>query len=71
MISFSNSLHIYVEKQKESLMNDPTISFYKDFKIRWNTTYIMLERTLSLKQVVNKVISSSDDIPRLTVKNYL
>jgi hypothetical protein len=71
MLSFSNVLNIYVESLKKNLLEDSTIQFYHDFKIRWNTTYLMLERTLLLKTVVNKVTSNSDNIPRLTVILYL
>ena len=67
MQNFSNVLNIYVESEKKKVLEDPSIQFYHDFKIRWNTTYLMLERTLLLKNVFNNVTSNTVNIPRITV----
>ena len=48
MISRSNPLFLYVLKKKDEFKIDS--NFYQDFKVRWNTTYIMLTRYLELKK---------------------
>ena len=42
-------------------------NFYHDFKIRWNTTYVMLDRSLKLKAVINEKTHNSQSIPNLKV----
>ena len=34
-------------------------TFFLDFKVRWNTTYIMIERALKLKPIINDITNSS------------
>jgi hypothetical protein len=57
-----------VLKKKEELKIDA--NFYQDFKVRWNTTYLMLTRFLELKNVVNDMTYNSTKIPNLKVKTF-
>ena len=58
-------MFIYVNKKKSEFAIDT--NFYHDFKIRWNTSYIMLTRFLMLKRVVNDLTYNANDIPNLGV----
>ena len=42
-------------------------NFLNDFKVRWNTTLIMIDRALKLKTVINEITNNSESIPNLTV----
>ena len=58
-------LRLYVlKKKKNSAINE---NFYHDFKVRWNTTYVMIDRALKLKSIINDITHNSDSIPNLTV----
>ena len=62
----SNPLRLYVEQLKtEKGINE---NLYHDFKVRWNTTYVMVDRSLKLKPVINEITHNSTSIPNLTVK---
>lgn len=64
-INRSNPLALYVMKKKhESLIDE---NFYHDFKVRWNTTYVMIDRSLKLKSIINEVTNNSSRIPNLSV----
>ena len=52
------------ELKREKEINE---NFYNDFKVRWNTTYIMIDRALKLKTVINEITNNSESIPNLTV----
>jgi hypothetical protein len=61
----SNPLRLYVLDLKAEKGID--VNFYHDFKVRWNTTFIMLDRALKLKTVINEITNNSESIPNLTV----
>ena len=42
-------------------------NFYHDFKVRWNTTYTMLTRFVTLKRVVNDMTYNASEIPNISV----
>ena len=64
----SNPLRLYVEHLKtEKEINQ---NLYHDFQVRWNTTYVMLDRSLKLKPVINEITHNSYSIPNLTVKSF-
>ena len=56
-------LHILKLKSEKSVKEN----FYHDFKIRWNTTYVMLDRSLKSKAVINEITHNSQSIPNLKV----
>jgi hypothetical protein len=56
-------LHILKLKSEKSVKEN----FYHDFKIRWNTTYIMLDRSLKFKAVINEITHNFQSIPNLKV----
>ena len=62
----SNPLRLYVLDLKAEKGID--VNFYHDFKVRWNTTFIMLDRALKLKTVINEITNNSESIPNLTVR---
>ena len=62
----SNPLRLYVLDLKAEKRID--VNFYHDFKVRWNTTFIMLDRALKLKTVINEITNNSESIPNLTVR---
>ena len=48
-----------------------TENFYHDFKIRWNTTFIMIDRALKLKVIINDITHNSESIPNLNVSQKM
>ena len=67
-VNRSNPLNIYVEKKKSDFENGT--NYYHDFKVRWNTTYVMMTRFIQLKQVVNDITCNSDEIPNISVLTF-
>ena len=64
-INRSNPLYMYVNKKKSEFSIDA--NFYHDFKVRWNTTYTMLTRFVTLKRVVNDMTYNASDIPNISI----
>ena len=53
-----------MEKKHESSIDE---NFYHDFKVRWNTTFVMIDRSLKLKSLINEITYNSSVIPNLQV----
>lgn len=64
-VNNSNPIRSYVIKKQKSMNISDT--FYLDFKVRWNTTYIMIERALKLKPIINDITANSSQITNLSV----
>jgi len=66
-INNSNPLRLYVLKKQKLL--GITENFIMDFKVRWNTSYLMIERAIKLKAVINDITTNFSEISNLSVNN--
>ena len=64
-INRSNPQLIYVNKKKAECSIDANFNHY--FKVRWNTTYTMLTRFVTLKIVVNNMKYNASEIKNISV----
>ena len=60
---------MYAEEKKiQARINT---GFKLDFHVRWNTTYEMLNRFISLKSIVNEITMNAELIPNISVKLFI
>lgn len=57
---------MYCELKKKEAKID--VSFKLDFQVRWNTTFMMLNRFLTLRSIVNDITMNAESIPNLSVR---
>ena len=60
-------MRLYVLKKQKLL--GITDNFIIDFKVRWNTSYLLIERAIKLKGVINHVTTRFSEISNLSVNN--
>ena len=65
-INNSNNIYMYCEIKKKEAKID--VSFKLDFQVRWNTTFMMLNRFLTLRSIVNDITMNAESIPNLSVR---
>ena len=65
-INNSNNIYMYCELKKKEAKID--VSFKLDFQVRWNTTFMMLNRFLTLRSIVNDITMNAESIPNLSVR---
>ena len=65
-INNSNNIYMYCEIKKKEAKID--VSFKLDFQVRWNTTFMMLNRFLTLRSIVNDITMYAESIPNLSVR---
>ena len=65
-INNSNNIYMYCDLKKKEAKID--VSFKLDFQVRWNTTFMMLNRFLTLRSIVNDITMNAESIPNLSVR---
>jgi hypothetical protein len=63
-INNSNNIYMYCERKKKEATID--VSFKLDFQVRWNTTFMMLNRFLTIRSIVNDKTMNAESIPNLS-----
>jgi hypothetical protein len=66
-INNSIPLRLYVLKKQK--LFSITENFIMDFKVRWNSSYLMIERAIKLKAVINDITTNFLEISHLSVNN--
>ena len=66
LVKSSNIVYLHSLKVIHKLELD-TDNFIKDFKVRWNTTYLMLPRFCKLKDVANELSKTPEIIVNIKV----
>lgn len=72
LVRKSNVIGSFISEKIDEAVENKTLkksySFILDFHVRWNSTYLMLERFFKLKEFVQELITSCDQIRGLDEK---